>query len=159
MINEGSDFVASLTVNERPGIHAFLQAISHADGLEFCGQFFNQFLFTIRMHKNAIGRHADLAGDEQFQAGKLFCDHPKICIRKHDEGGIAAEFERQTFDARRCCCHERTAGGRGSGEAEHTQGGMLCEHRTHHRSAAWHNLQDTCRKSGLEQEWRDRQGN
>ena len=70
------------------------------------------------MHIEAVGADAGLAGIAVLRRQRAFDRRIEIGIVEHDEGRVAAEFQRQLLDGRRALLHQDAADRRRAGERQ-----------------------------------------
>jgi hypothetical protein len=68
-----------------------------------------EFVVHAVLHVDAVGADAGLAGVAVFRGDGAFDRGVEVGVVEHDEGGVAAQFQRQLLDRRRALLHQQAA--------------------------------------------------
>ncbi len=110
-----------LLLDERAGDDARLHAVADLQRLGGGGELLHEGVIDARLHIEAVGAHAGLAGITILGGDGAFHRLVEVGIVEHDEGRIAAQFERNLLHRVRALLHQQLAhrGGAGEGQLLH----------------------------------------
>jgi hypothetical protein len=85
-------------LDQRALVHAVFKAVAHLGGFDLGGELGHELVVHAFLHIKAVGAHAGLAGVAVLAGQGAFHGAVDVGIVKHDEGRVAAQFERQLLD-------------------------------------------------------------
>jgi len=99
---------------------AVFKAVAHLERLHFGGKFLDELVVHAALHINAVGTHTGLARVTVLAGDGTFHGRVDVGVIKHDEGRIAAEFQRELFHRGRRLRHQDATHFCAAGEADVT---------------------------------------
>ena len=119
--HQGLDLVQGLGIDQRALPHALLEAVAHPDLGHAGSQSGHKGVVDAGLHIHAVGAHAGLTRVAVLAGQGSLHGHIQVGIVEHDQGGVAAQLQRQLLDGRRALLHQDAAhlGGAGEGQVAH----------------------------------------
>ncbi len=104
--------------NQRALRDTGLKAVAHLERAHFGGKLLDKGVVNAVLHINPVGADASLAGVAVFAGHGAVHRAVQVRIVKHDEGRIAAEFQREFLHGRGALLHQDAAHFSGAGKAQ-----------------------------------------
>ena len=120
------DFHDGLFLDQRSLVDARLDAIAHLEFAYRRHQLLREFLVDAVLHIDTVGADAGLAGVAVFGGNRALDRGIHVRIVEHDEGGVAAQFQRYFLDRRRALLHQQAAHGGRTRKAQLAHEGVAC---------------------------------
>ncbi|MNK46889.1 hypothetical protein D3C87_656840 [compost metagenome] len=98
-----------VAVDQRALRHAVGEAVADLHGVDLGHQALGDFLVDAGLHVDAVGAHAGLAGIAVLRGQDAVDRAVQVGVVEHDEGRVAAQFQRQLLDGGRALLHQRAA--------------------------------------------------
>ena len=130
LLNNLGDALQLDGIDDGAHVDGFVQRVADAQALHAAAEFAEELRRNALLHEDARARTADLALVEPDGVNNTFNRRIEIRILVHDEGGLAAEFERELL-ARACGgLADEAAHFRGAGEGDLVHVRMVHDGRT-----------------------------
>ncbi len=94
------DLFDGLHIDQRPLLHAIVEAGAHLERTRGGGELFDEGVIDARLREETIGAHAGLAGIAVFGCDRALHGAVQIGIVEDDEGRVAAELHRDLLHRR-----------------------------------------------------------
>ncbi|NSX89162.1 helix-turn-helix transcriptional regulator [Agrobacterium tumefaciens] len=114
----GADFRDRRLVDHRANGDARFRSGANAHGVDAIRQLLRKGVINAGLHQNPVGADAGLATVAEFRNQRAFNGKIEIGIVEHDEGRIAAQFQRQALDAVGSAAHQKRTDAGGAGEGD-----------------------------------------
>mmetsp|Transcript_59426 Transcript_59426/g.140466 ORF Transcript_59426/g.140466 Transcript_59426/m.140466 type:complete len:548 (-) Transcript_59426:2329-3972(-) len=114
----GLHLLQRLLVDQRADVDARLEAVARPQRRNPGRKLLQEGVVDACLHIDAVGADAGLAGIAVLAGDGAFDGRIEVCIVKHDEGRVAAQFQAELLDRRRALLHQDPADLGAAGEGQ-----------------------------------------